>query len=124
MPEKFPNLRLAFLEAGCTWVPYWMDRMDEEYEIWGQREAPVLQRKPSEYIIQGNIWVTCEPEERLLPETLRILGDDKVMFASDYPHWDGTFPESLRELQARADLSEQQIEKILDQNPKALYGLG
>ena len=123
VPERFPDLKLAYLEAGCTWIPYWMDRMDEEYEIRGEVEAPVLSKKPSDYIIEGNIWVACEPEERLLPETLRIIGDHKVVFASDYPHWDGTFPESLYELQKREDLTEEQVGKILGDNPRALYGL-
>ena len=123
VPERFPDLKLAYLEAGCTWIPYWMDRMDEEYEIRGEVEAPVLSKKPSDYIIEGNIWVACEPEERLLPETLRIIGDHKVVFASDYPHWDGTFPESLYELQKREDLTEEPVAKILGDNPRALYGL-
>ena len=144
VPEMYPSLRLAFLEAGCTWVPYWMDRMDEEYEIRGKSEAPVLKKKPGDYVrdgniyvacepeerllpealrIIGNIYVACEPEERLLPETLRIIGSHKVVFASDYPHWDGTFPESLYELQGREDLSEADKTAILADNPRALYGL-
>ena len=49
VPEKFPKLSIAFLECGCGWVPYWMDRMDEEWEN-RQCEAPVLKAKPSEYI--------------------------------------------------------------------------
>ena len=123
VPEEFPNLRIAFLEAGCTWVPYWMDRMDEEYEIRGKVEAPDLSKKPSEYILGENIYVSCEPEERLLPETLKLLGDDTIVFASDYPHWDGTFPDSLFELEAREDLTQLQKAKILERNPKTLYGL-
>ena len=123
VPERFPNLRLAYLEAGCTWVPYWMDRMDEEYEIRGSVEAADLTKKPSDYIMEGNIWIACEPEERLLPETLRIIGEGKVVFASDYPHWDGTFPESLYELQGREDLTAEQKDLILGSNPRALYGL-
>ena len=123
VPESFPNLKIAYLEAGCTWVPYWMDRMDEEYEIRGPTEATHLTKKPSEYILEGRIWVSCEPEERLLPETLRILGDHMMVYASDFPHWDGTFPESLTELQGREDLTAVQKQKILNDNTKALYGL-
>ena len=124
VPEKFPKLRLAFLEAGCTWGPYWMDRMDEEYEIRGETEAPILTKKPSEYVVEGEIWVSCEPEERLLPETARMLGDHKLVYASDYPHWDGTFPDSLYEFLGRKDLEEGLKSSILSDNPRALYGLG
>ena len=46
VPERFPDLKLAYLEAGCTWIPYWMDRMDEEYEIRGEVEAPSSPRNP------------------------------------------------------------------------------
>lgn len=121
--ERFPDLRIAFLEAGCTWVPYWMDRMDEEYEFRGRQEAPRLRMKPSEYVKRSNIFVACEPEEKLLPAALRIIGADSIVFASDYPHWDGSFPESLFELEAREDLTEEEKRMILIDNPKRLYGL-
>ena len=49
VPEVFPGLRFAALEAGCGWVPYLVDRMDEEFEKRGSREAPLLKAKPSEY---------------------------------------------------------------------------
>jgi hypothetical protein len=63
VPEKFPNLRIAFLECGCGWVPYWMDRMDEEWEK-RQSEAPLLKKKPSAYMTDGNWFYATEPEER------------------------------------------------------------
>lgn len=122
VPERFPDLRIAFLEAGATWVPYFMDRMDEEYEF-RKIEAPRLTKKPSEYVKNPNIFVACEPEEQLLPQTLKIVGADSIIFASDFPHWDGSFPESLFELEAREDLSEADKAQILISNPKRLYGM-
>ena len=123
VPEKFPDLKIAFLEAGCTWVPFLMDRMDENFAFRGYREAPLLKKKPSEYVAGPNIFVSCEPEERLLPESMRIIGEDCVMYASDWPHWDNSYPESLHELEAREDLSPEQKRKILVDNPRRLYGL-
>ncbi len=123
VPEKFPDLKIAYLESGCTWAPFLMDRMDENFEFRGYQEAPLLKKKPSEYVASPNIFVSCEPEERLLPETMRIIGDDSVIYASDWPHWDGSYPESLFELEVREDLSPEQIQKILAHNPKRLYGL-
>ena len=49
----------------------------------------------------GNIWTTCEPEEPILPGVIDVLGDDFIMFASDYPHWDGEWPESTKHLRTR-----------------------
>ncbi len=121
--ERFPDLTIAFLEAGCTWVPYWMDRLDEEFEFRGEQEAPLLKRKPSDYIRSNNVYVACEPEEQLLPETLRIIGEGSVVYASDYPHWDGSYPESLFEFEEREDVTEAQKLKILIDNPKTLYNL-
>jgi uncharacterized protein len=123
VPEKFPNLRLAFLEAGCTWVPYWMDRMDEHYELRGERESPLLTRKPSDYIRGGQLYFSCEAEERLIPEVLNSVGEDVVVFASDFPHWDSSFPRNLHELEERKDLTDKQKTKLLGQNARALYRL-
>ena len=100
------------------------DRMDENFEFRGYQEAPMLKKKPSEYVESSKIFVACEPEERLLPETLRIIGEDSVVYASDWPHWDGSYPESLFELEAWAELTPEQKEKILVDNPKRLYDLG
>ncbi len=85
VPEKFPKLRVAFLECGCGWVPYWMDRMDEEWEK-RQSEAPLLKKKPSEYMTEGNWFYATEPEESTLPYALEKIGEDVILFASDYPH--------------------------------------
>ncbi len=66
IPEKFPKLRIAFLECGAGWVPYWMERMDEEWEKRGDVEAPLCKHKPSEYIAHGNWFFATEPEEGML----------------------------------------------------------
>ena len=68
------------------WVPYWIDRMDEEWEK-RQSEAPALKAKPSEYITRGNWFFAAEPEESTLPYVMDRIGDDKLIFASDYPDW-------------------------------------
>jgi predicted TIM-barrel fold metal-dependent hydrolase len=121
VPEKFPDLRIAFLECGCGWVPYWMDRMDEEWEK-RRAEAPLLTKKPSEYMTAGNWFYATEPEERTLPYVLEKLGGDVVLFASDYPHWDGGFPHMVSTLRGRSDISDRQKEQILLGNAMRLYG--
>jgi len=121
VPEKFPKLRIAFLECGCGWVPYWMDRMDEEWEK-RQSEAPLLKAKPSEYMTRGNWFYAAEPEESTLPYVIDRIGDDKILFASDYPHWDGMFPYVVSTIHGRKDISEESKGKFLGENAKRLYG--
>lgn len=121
VPEKFPKLRVAFLECGCGWVPYWMDRMDEEYEK-RESEAPLLKAKPSEYMIRGNWFYATEPEESTLPYVLERVGEDVILFASDYPHWDGNFPYMVSTMRGRKDISDKVKQKILCDNAKRLYG--
>ena len=121
VPEKFPKLRIAFLECGCGWVPYWMDRMDEEWEK-RQSEAPLLKAKPSEYMTRGNWFYAAEPEEITLPYVIDRIGDDKILFASDYPHWDGMFPYVVSTIHGRKDISEESKGKFLGENAKKLYG--
>jgi uncharacterized protein len=119
--EKFPKLRIAFLECGCGWVPYWMDRMDEEWEK-RQCEAPLLKAKPSEYITRGNWFFAAEPEESTLPYVMDRIGDNKIIFASDYPHWDGMFPYVVSTIRERKDISEESKQKFLGENARRLYG--
>jgi predicted TIM-barrel fold metal-dependent hydrolase len=124
--ERFPRLRVAFLESGCGWVPYMMDRLDEEFERRGQRWCPELTKPPSEYLRGGNVYVTCEVEEKSVPYVAERLGEDQIMFPSDYPH------ERLREqflhdipaLVERVDLSDMLKEKILFHNAERFYRLG
>jgi predicted TIM-barrel fold metal-dependent hydrolase len=123
VPELFPRLRLAFLEAGCTWVPYMMDRMDGEYEKRGEVETPLLKRKPSDYIRSGRFYFTCEAGETLLPQVVDLVGEDAIMYASDWPHWDSDFPESIQTLMDRRDLSERIKQKILRENAQRAYKL-
>lgn len=120
--ERFPRLRVAFMECGAGWVPYWMERMDEEWEKRGKVEAPLCKNKPSEYVIHSNWFFATEPEEAMLPYVIERIGEDKIFFASDYPHWDGIFPRVVSTLRGRRDLSERAKQKVLGGNAKRLYG--
>lgn len=123
IPERFPRLRLAFLEAGCGWVPYWMERMDDEYAKRGTKEAPALRKKPSEYVKGGTLFFSCEADEWLLPQAVRLVGENQIVYASDFPHWDHSFPDSIEEIRDRGDLTDLQKRKLLADNAKHLYKL-
>jgi predicted TIM-barrel fold metal-dependent hydrolase len=122
VPVRFPNLRLAFLEAGVTWLPYYLDRLDEHWEK-RQVETPLLTRKPSEITRDSRIWFSVEAGETLLPQTIDFLGDTHFVYATDIPHWDNEFPESLEALRGHSGLSRATRERILYHNPRELFTL-
>ncbi len=121
--ERFPRLRLAFLESGIGWVPYMMDRLDEEIEKRGDQEAPWLKAKPSEYILSGRCYFGAECGEKTVSDAIRTTGDDCLLFASDYPHWDADWPRTVSTIQAREDLSESTKRKWLHDNALRFYNL-
>jgi hypothetical protein len=110
--EQFPRLRFAFLEAGCSWLPYWLDRMHEYYERRAA-EMPLMKREPIEYFQSGSCYISTEPDERMLPAVIAAVGDDYILFGSDYPHTDSKFPNAVKWLRQRTDISEASKEKIL-----------
>jgi uncharacterized protein len=122
IPERFPDVRIAFLEAGCGWAPYWMERMDDEYAKRAA-EAPALKKKPSEYCRSGNIYFSCEADEWLLPQAVKLIGESQIVYASDFPHWDHSWPASIDEIRQRGDLNDGQKQKILADNARRLYRL-
>jgi predicted TIM-barrel fold metal-dependent hydrolase len=123
IPERFPALRLAFLEAGCGWAPYWAERMDDEFAKRGKIEAPALKKKPSDYIRSGTIYFSCEADEWLLPQALKLIGENQIVYASDFPHWDNSYPGSIDEIRDRGDITEAQKHKIFADNCRRLYGI-
>jgi predicted TIM-barrel fold metal-dependent hydrolase len=123
VPLRFPKLKLAFLEIGATWLPYYLDRMDEHWELRGEFEAPHLTMKPTDLFRESQVYVSLEAEEAFLPQTFDHLGDSHFLFASDFPHWDAEFPKNLEVLEARGDISEAIKRKLVYDNAKALFGL-
>ncbi|HWP29656.1 MAG TPA: amidohydrolase family protein [Chloroflexota bacterium] len=122
VPEKFPRLRTGFMESGCSWVPYWTNRMDEEYEKRAP-EAPVLRKKPSEYVRGGNLFFHGEADEVLLPQAMRWLGTGSVFYASDYPHWDHSYPRNIEEFLEMETLTPAEKRALLRDNCLRMYGV-
>jgi predicted TIM-barrel fold metal-dependent hydrolase len=120
--ERHPKLRVAMLESGVGWVPYFFDRLDEHVEKRG-RLTPGCKREPREYIERGQLYVSCEPEESAIPFVAKTLGPYFILYASDYPHWDSDFPESTKPLRERKDLTPEVKARILGENARGFYGL-
>lgn len=120
--EKFPRIKWAILESGIGWVPYFMERMDEHYERLPQLMAE-MKKWPREYMKSGQIYYSCDPDEASIPFALDMMGDDLVFYASDYPHWDGRFPNSVAPIRDHPTLSPARKRKLLGENAARFYGL-
>jgi predicted TIM-barrel fold metal-dependent hydrolase len=120
--DAHPKLRLILAEAGLGWVPYLLGRMDHEYEKLFKNTVK-LSAKPSE-LFREHVWVSFEEDDvgiKLIPE----IGEDNVVWASDYPHPDSTWPNSRKYVQEHMkSLSPAVIKKITCDNTVRLYNLG
>jgi uncharacterized protein len=120
--ELFPRLRFGCLECGVGWVPYMMDRMDEEQERKGQY-SPRCKLKPSQYLKRGNIFFAVEVGETALPLAAAALGSQSLIWASDYPHErdQRDFTQDIPTLIQRKDISGELKRKIFFDNTLGFY---
>lgn len=117
---RFPRLRAGFMEGGVGWLPFWLERLDEHWEL--MRDQAQCEVAPSELILGGRCFISGEPDEKLVAYLSSNVSDRLVCYASDYHHWDCQFPDSVRIVVERDDLSAAQKQRILCDNPAALYG--
>jgi hypothetical protein len=122
VPVRFPRLKIAFTEAGVSWVPFMMWRLDKEYNE-SRRDVPFLTDKPSTYIKE--MYFATQPIEE--PENGKDLvammdmfdGENHILFASDWPHHDFDHPRQVFDL----PLSPQAKRKIMGENALKLFGI-
>ena len=122
VPARFPGLKFVFIEGGFGWVPAATWRMDQHFERF-RDEVPHLTRRPSEYVHE-QFWFTTQPiEEPDNAKHLRTLidwiGTDRLLFSSDYPHWDFDDPRFA----FKTPLTEAERTQIFNGNARALYKL-
>jgi uncharacterized protein len=120
--EHFPTLRVILVEAGFAWLPTLAWRLDKHWQRM-RDETPDLKRLPSEYIRQ-QVWLTTQPMEEPetrehLLDTMEWIGWDRLLYASDYPHWDFDDPSHVLPLR----LSDEQRRGFFLENAKKVYGL-
>ncbi|MFI5268746.1 MAG: amidohydrolase family protein, partial [Chloroflexota bacterium] len=120
--DRYPRLKVAYMEGGAGWLPFWAERLNEHQEKL-RPQWPALKRKPSEIIASEQVSFTCEPEEATLPEVLARIGASQVMYASDYAHWDCEFPESVRMLSRIPGMTEGYKRQVLGDNAIRWFGL-
>jgi predicted TIM-barrel fold metal-dependent hydrolase len=120
--ERFPRLKVVLIEGGFSWAPALGWRMDKHWERL-RAEVPHVKRPPSEYL-RENFWFTTQPiEEPQNPEHLADIIDwvgwDRLIFSSDYPHWDFDHPRHA----FKFALTDEQKAMVFRDNAKAVYGL-
>jgi predicted TIM-barrel fold metal-dependent hydrolase len=122
LPERFPKLKLLWVESGLAWIPFLMQRLDHEFQM-RTCEAPMLKRLPSEYMRE--MYYTSQPLEKtnlkLLQCTMEAFNaETQLLYASDWPHWDFDAPGSIATLPF---LSEQAKRNILGLNAARIFNL-
>jgi predicted TIM-barrel fold metal-dependent hydrolase len=118
--ERHPRLRVALLEAGAVWALSYVHRLDEHLEVFGFPNASLTMR-PSDYFRRQCFVSVEEPEPGLAVMLEAFPGS--VVFASDYPHADGTFPGATKELLDTPALDDAARRRVLRDNARRLYAL-
>jgi uncharacterized protein len=122
IPERFPRLKVIWIESGLAWLPFMMQRLDHEY-MMRSTDAPLLTRLPSEYM--RDMYFTTQPLEVTNLDALRVTfelidGENTLLYASDFPHWDFDVPSRIWDLPF---LDEAAKRKILGLNAQRLFDL-
>ena len=119
--DRYPKLRIGTLEAGHGWLPFWMARIDEHARTI-RSEIPDLKMMPSEYVLSGRYFQSIEIPEglKLTNSVIDLVGEDVLMYASDYPHGESHFPESV-DLVLEWDMPRARKNKLFWDNALKLY---
>jgi predicted TIM-barrel fold metal-dependent hydrolase len=119
--DRYPRLRMGILECGFGWLPFWVKRMDEQAKYVGG-VAP-LKHAPSEYVTGGRFFCSIEHHEgeELFNSVRSFLGDDVLMYASDYPHSECQFPNSVDNILAWRSLEPETMRKLVWDNATRFY---
>ncbi|MSQ50386.1 MAG: amidohydrolase [Betaproteobacteria bacterium] len=119
--DRYSRLRVGTLEAGHGWLPFWMTRIDEHAHTI-KSAIPELKQMPSDYVLSGRYFQSIEiPEgEKITNSVCDMLGDGVLMYASDYPHGESHFPESV-EMFMKWNMNDERRRKMLWDNAVRLY---
>jgi len=122
LPERFPKLKVLWVESGLAWIPFMMQRLDNEY-MMRSSEAPALKHRPSDYMRE--MFFSSQPMEMTdmaaLEQTFRMIkAETQLLYSSDYPHWDFDLPSTIYDLPF---LNEQGKRNILGGNAIRLFNL-
>jgi predicted TIM-barrel fold metal-dependent hydrolase len=121
--ERHPTMRVAFLESGTGWLPYWLARLDDHIEWMADSETSHLTLSATEYFLR-QCCISTDPEDPLCATTVDVIGADHVIWASDFPHPDAAFPDAVDEFtRHNPRLDPAALESILWDTPLDFYRL-
>ena len=124
MLDRYPDLKIGFLEFGAEWIFYMSGRL-KHYATLNRRRMPtskgILQHDVDDYLKSGRIFVAAEADDAMLVQEMALLGEDQILFSSDFPHDEGR-GDAMREVLERHDISESQKRKILCDNTLRFFG--
>jgi predicted TIM-barrel fold metal-dependent hydrolase len=116
IPQRFPELRIGIIEVSAQWIPYAIHDLARRH---ARRGKPLTQN----VLKENRVYVTCQTDDDL-DYLLGYTGEDNLVIGTDYGHSDNASEiEALRKLRAEGKLAAGVVEKILNQNPRALYGI-
>ena len=124
MLDRYPDLRVAFLEFGGEWVFYSVGRMNHYLEVNRKRMADptMLPRNMiREYVQSGRIFLGVESSDAMLPHELELLGDGQILYSSDFPHGEGRDDAAI-EIIGRNDITDDQKRMVLYENAAGFFG--
>jgi len=119
--ERFPDLRVGFLEGNCGWLPWWLHRLDDQWKKYGGGESIKLSAKPSEYF-KRQCFIGTDVDEDLLKVVVDEIGDENIVMSVDYPHADGPFPNGVKTFLDLPGVNLESKRKIMWGNCLRLYG--
>lgn len=119
--DRYPTLRMGILECGFGWLPFWARRMDEQAVYVGATAE--LKHRPSEYITSGRFFcsIECHEGEEMFTSVTRAIGEDVLMYSSDYPHHECQFPRSIDNILSWSSLSLEARQKLLWDNAQRCF---
>jgi predicted TIM-barrel fold metal-dependent hydrolase len=121
--ERHPKLRVLVLESGGGWIGHWMDRFDEFLKAYDWALATPLSLRPSDYFRRQCV-ISFDPGEHTMGAMAEIAGEDALIWASDFPHSDATYPGVVDELaESLAPLPTERARKIAGANAARAYGI-
>ena len=124
MLDRYPNFSVAFLEFGAEWIFYMFGRMEHYLKVNRRRmpsAASLPQKEVEDYAKCGRIFIAPESDDAMLAQEIALLGENQILFSSDFPHGEGR-ENAARSILQRTDLTAEQKRKILYDNPVNLFG--
>lgn len=121
--QRYDTLRWGFFEAGTGWLPWWLEQIEEHAERMSWLIPDMDETEDIEEIFLDRCVVTGEGEDEFVGAAMDAIGDDSVLWASDFPHFDCTYPGLTRELRERDDLSDERRELLASRNALAFFGV-